>query len=123
NLSAVCDGQSVSATFNAGSGGVGCSDSYQFSTDNGGSYNPYTPGNSISTSGSTGVIIQGKRYGCTSGAGCTGTSFTTLASWSVNPLPTCTITPPSATICSGQSTQFCATAGMSSYSWTGPSGF
>jgi hypothetical protein len=123
NLSAVCDGQSVSATFTAGSGGVGCSDSYQFSTDNGATYSPYTPGNPINTSGSTGVIIRGKRDGCTSGAGCTGTAFTTLASWTVNPPPTCSITPPSATVCSPQTQQFCAPAAMSSYAWTGPGGF
>src|ERR1043166_1526823 len=54
------------------------------------------------------------------GNGCTNSCQATLT---VNPLPTCKITPPSATICSDQSTQFCATAGMSSYSWTGPSGF
>ncbi|HVM59820.1 MAG TPA: HYR domain-containing protein [Verrucomicrobiae bacterium] len=123
NLSAVCDGQSVSATFTPGSGGVGCSDSYQFSTDNGATYGPYVPGNPISTSGSTGVIIQGKRDGCASGTGCTGTPFTTLASWTVNPPPTCSITPPGATVCSGQTQQFCAPAGVSSYSWTGPGGF
>src|ERR1043166_5281146 len=54
------------------------------------------------------------------GNGCTNSCQATLT---VNPLPTCSITPPSATICSTGSQQFCATAGMASYSWTGPSGF
>jgi hypothetical protein len=31
------------------------------------------------------VIIQGKRAGCTSDAGCSGTSFATLASWTITP--------------------------------------
>src|SRR5204863_57537 len=45
------------------------------------------------------------------------------ASLTVNSLPTCSITPPSATVCSPQTQQFCAPAGMSSYAWTGPGGF
>ena len=35
NLLTVCDGQTVSATFTAGSGGVGCSDAYQYRFDSG----------------------------------------------------------------------------------------
>jgi hypothetical protein len=51
NQAGVCNGELVSATFNAGSGGVGCSDVFQYSFDNSGSWFPYTPGNSLSTTG------------------------------------------------------------------------
>jgi hypothetical protein len=88
NLAAVCEGADVSATFNAGSGGVGCSDEYQYSFD-GSTWASYTAGSAISTTGQVGntVRIQGRRANCTSGAGCTGTSWTTLASWVVNSQP------------------------------------
>ena len=36
NLAAVCTGQLVNATFNPGSGGVGCTDSYQYRFDGAG---------------------------------------------------------------------------------------
>src|SRR5439155_18969230 len=77
--------------------------------------------------GSTSITVN---WGSTSGDvtvtpananACTGTS-TNLAV-TVNPYPTCSITPSSASICSNQTQEFCATAGMSSYSWTGPGGF
>lgn len=115
NLATVCDGQDVSATFTAGTGGFGCADSYQYSTDNGGTWNPYTPGDLISTTGSTGVIIQGKRDNCTSGAGCTGTSYVTLASWAVvaQPVgPTLLAKSPDLTmVCEGQSVSATFNAG------------
>jgi hypothetical protein len=102
NLPDVCDGQSVSATFAAGSGGVGCTDQYEYSTDNGSNWEVYAPGASISTTGATVVLIQGKRDGCTNGAGCIGTSWTTLASWTVKNTPS--IDPISSpTICHGGS--------------------
>ncbi|SHG06503.1 hypothetical protein, partial [Flavisolibacter ginsengisoli] len=40
----------------------------------------------------------------------------------VNPLPTCSITGTNV-ICSGTTTSFTATAGMTTYAWTGPGGF
>jgi hypothetical protein len=83
NIATVCTGTNVKATFTAGTGGVGCGDSYQYSTDNGTTWNAYTGGTDISTTGSTGVIIQGKRNNCDAYTGCTGTSFVTLASWAV----------------------------------------
>ncbi|HBC77652.1 MAG TPA: hypothetical protein DCZ51_03430, partial [Bacteroidales bacterium] len=101
NMATACDGQSVSATFNAGTGGVGCTDSYQYRFDGAGGWNTYTPGNNLNTTGHTLVEIQGQRSGCTAAAGCTGTSWVPLASWNVNPNPilTSSLTPPS--ICSG----------------------
>src|SRR5262249_14492494 len=87
DLVEVCEGQDVSATVHAGSGGDGCTDSYRFSTDNGSTWDTYTPGDPIDTLGATVVLIQGKRDGCTSGAGCNGTTFDTLATWTVNAQP------------------------------------
>jgi uncharacterized protein YaiE (UPF0345 family) len=105
NLATVCAGQSVRATFIAGTGGVGCSDNYRYRFDGGAIWNAYTPGNNISTTGHTSVEIQGRRSGCTAGVGCTGTSYVTLATWNVNPQPTGptlnTKTPDLATVCAG----------------------
>jgi HYR domain/Secretion system C-terminal sorting domain len=88
NTATVADGTPVSATFNAGSGGTGCSDDYRYTTNGGGSYLPYTPGSNISTTGlaaSGGIIqIEGRRANCS--AGCQGI-YTVLASWIVTPLP------------------------------------
>ncbi len=50
---------------------------------------------------------------------CTGEDSGTLT---VNPLPVCDITGEQV-ICTGSSSTFTATAGMKSYSWTGPGGF
>ena len=41
----------------------------------------------------------------------------------VNPLPICSITGGTDVVCAGSTTTWCATAGMASYSWTGPGGF
>ena len=104
--STVCSGTLLSATFNAGTGGTGCTDSYRFSTDGGNSWTTYTPGNNITAgAGGTTVLIQGKRD-C-SGDGCDGSAeiFTTLVSWNVvaDPLaPTATMSPSTTTICDGQ---------------------
>jgi len=84
-LASVCDGTDVSATFLAGSGGVGCSDAYQYRFDGSGLWTPYTPGNNLATTGHSLVEIQGQRVGCTTGTGCSGTAWETLASWTVNP--------------------------------------
>ena len=114
NLATVCDGQTVSATFTAGTGGVACSDVYEYRFDSG-TWNSYTPGTNINTSGHTLVEIQGQRAGCTAGAGCTGTAWVTLASWTVSPLPvgpTLNVkTPNLATICEGQTVSATFTAG------------
>jgi hypothetical protein len=110
NLAAVCDGTNVSATFIAGSGGVGCSDAFQYRFDGVGGWLVYTPGDPLNTTGHTLVEIQGQRSGCTTGAGCTGTAWVTLASWVVNPnLPlSAAITASADPVCSGLSVTYTA---------------
>ena len=85
----VCIGGNVKATFNAGSAGLTCTDSYQYSTNGGTSWTPYNPNTDITATeaGVGKIIIQGKRD-C-SGVGCDGVAetFTTLASWNVADLP------------------------------------
>ncbi len=106
DLAAVCTGQQVSATIFPGTGGVGCTDSYEYRFDGAGGWNAYNPGNNISTAGHTLVEIQGQRTGCLAGTGCTGTAPVLLASWTVNPQPTGptlnTRSPALATVCEGQ---------------------
>jgi hypothetical protein len=51
--------------------------------------------------------------------GCVSNCSRTLT---VNPPPPCNVTGDN-TICPGETTQFCAPAGMASYAWTGPGGF
>ncbi len=84
----VADGTPVSATFNPGSGGTGCSDDYRYTTNGGTSYLPYTAGSNISTTGvaaGTGMaVIEGRRNNCSSA--CTN-NYVVLASWVVTPLP------------------------------------
>ena len=115
NLSAVCDEQSVSAIFSAGSGGVGCTDAYQYRFDGAGGWSGYTGGTPLNTAGHTLVEIQGRRSGCTAGAGCTGTTWVTLATWNVNPQPvgpTLNVKSPDLpTVCDGQSVSAIFTAG------------
>jgi HYR domain/Secretion system C-terminal sorting domain/Immunoglobulin I-set domain len=87
-IGTVADGTPVSATFNAGSGGTGCTDDYRYTTNGGVSYLPYTPGSNISTTGLAAaggtVSIEGRRASCASL--CQGT-YIVLASWIVTPLP------------------------------------
>lgn len=81
----------MSATFNAGTGGVGCSDEFRYSTRTGvvwsGPYS-YLPGDQLSTGGINEIIIEGRRAGCNVDAGCTETSWVTLAQWTITPDPT-----------------------------------
>ena len=94
--------------------GLGCSDAYQYRFDSG-TWNSYTPGTNLNTTGHVLVEIQGQRTGCTAGAGCTGTAWVTLASWTVNPQPVGPTlnakTPNLATVCDGQTVSATFTAG------------
>ena len=84
----VADGTNVSATFNAGSGGTGCSDDFRYTTNGGTGYLPYTPGTNISTTGvaagSGWVFIEGRRANCS--AGCSG-AYVVWHAWYITPLP------------------------------------
>jgi hypothetical protein len=117
NLASICEGTGVSATFTAGSGGVGCSDDYLLIID-GGIPVAYTEGSTVGATATTSIEIQGRRAGCTSGAGCTGTSYTTLASWSVGAYPS----PPSTIggqICIGSNATLSASGAIAGqvYRW------
>lgn len=95
----ICAGDTVSVTFNDGSGGTGnCTDEFQYSIDNGANFFPYTPGTPIYAGNQT-VIVQGRRI-C-DGLGCDGAgeTFATLQSWSINQNPVAAITPNPATVC------------------------
>ncbi len=87
----VCAGTNVSATFLPGSGGVDCTDVFEYRFD-GGTWISYTPGADLSTTAHTLVDIRGQRGACTANAGCDGTPWVTLASWAVTPIPTAIIT-------------------------------
>lgn len=83
DVASICQGNSVSATLSAGSGGNGI-DELEYRTNNGSawsSWSAYTSGSSISTSGLTNVEIQTRRTAST----CTSAGYNTVT-WSVNPL-------------------------------------
>jgi hypothetical protein len=99
NNTGVCVGNIVSATFNPGTSGAGtCTDEYRFSANNGATWSPYTPGSNI-TMGAMTVIIQTRRV-C-DGLGCDGSgeTYSTVASWTSNALPTASVTPDPAEVC------------------------
>ncbi|QBZ97860.1 hypothetical protein GS03_01358 [Flavobacterium sangjuense] len=105
--SAVCVGDSVSATLTAGSGGAGTvADELEVSLS-GDAYVAYTSGSSINTTGQTSVSIRTRRTA--SQSGCTASGYNTV-SWVVNPKYTITASPVSngsitpsgvTTVCSG----------------------
>lgn len=103
----ICLGASVSATFSGGSGGTGTiTDVYEFSTDAGTNWNPYTPGNAI-VAGATGTdIIQIRTYRTATGSGCTNSSYNTIM-WSVFEDPSPQLINPNiptgSEVCDGQS--------------------
>jgi hypothetical protein len=113
NTAAVCDGVNVSASLNtAGSGGSGSS-TYQYRTKSGGnwgSWQTYTLGNDISTSGLEAVEIQATQNATVC------SPATNTYSWTVNPLPTASI---SGTTPACQSTLLTATTNASNptYQW------
>jgi hypothetical protein len=86
----VCSGTYLTATFSGGSGGFpgGTTDIYEYSTDNGSSWNGYFPGQNISSgglSGSNAVRIRTRRIS-TGVNGCNYGSWV-YVSWSVRPAP------------------------------------
>jgi hypothetical protein len=94
NTNNVCVGTDLSATFNSGSSGVGCSDIFQY-TINGTSWSNYILGTTISTSSlSDGITVQirGRRGNCTTGIGCTNNAYDILSSWTIAYPPTSTLT-------------------------------
>jgi hypothetical protein len=104
NLASICSGTGVSATFNAGSGGAGCSDDYTVEIDGGGPV-AYIPGSTVGASATSSIVIRGRRANCSDGSGCAGTAYTILASWTIVASPTgptlLAKTPDLASICSG----------------------
>jgi hypothetical protein len=119
----VCDGTLVSATFNPGSGGVDCTDEFEYSFDGSGTWVAYIPGDPILTTGHTLVEIHGRRSGCNAILGCTGTPWEVLAVWTISaPLPvSVTILPDLDPICAGTEVTYTAVVdngGASpTYSW------
>ncbi len=107
----VCAGTQVSANFTEGSGGVECSDEFEYSYDNSGTWTAYTEGTPIVTTGHTLVEIRGRRSGCNAAAGCNETPWETLASWTITPaLPlVVTITPSANPVCEGTAATYSAT--------------
>lgn len=108
---AVCDGANVSASATAGTGGAGTvTDVLQYRFD-GGTWNNYTSGTNLSTTGHTSVDIQ--TYRTATGTGCT-SSTPVMASWTVSPQPlpgTLTPTPAAGGVCTGTNVSAVATIG------------
>jgi hypothetical protein len=129
NENDVCSGTNVSATFNSGSDGVGCSDVFQYST-NGTTWITYTPGTNISTTGfaqGTTVQIRGRRSNCTSGIGCAATTYVVLSQWNVITKPILSTSVNDITCSGGGNGSINLTVsgslGPFSFNWTGPNGF
>lgn len=81
-----CEGEYVSATFNPGTGGVECTDEYQFSFLIGAAWFgpfPYYEGTELPTGGMDEILIEARRSGCNPLAGCTSSAWTELARWIV----------------------------------------
>jgi len=83
DVASLCQGNSVSATLSAGSGGNSV-DELEYRTNNGSTWSSwfaYSSGSSISTSGSAGIEIRTRRTATT----CTSADYT-IVSWTVNAL-------------------------------------
>ncbi len=85
NQEATCRGSKVSLIPKAGSGGVGCSDFFQYRID-AGNWLSYTPGQEITTSGDS-IQIRGRRANCSTAAQCSEPDWALLASWKVYSVP------------------------------------
>lgn len=82
---AICLGDIVNASFNAGSGGTG--DEFRYSIDNGSTWNTYISGINITTTSASGnVLIQTRRAGST--APCLPSPWTAIGTWPVVNTPT-----------------------------------
>ncbi len=93
----VCQGSTVSATFDEGTGGSG-SDVYYYSLDNGSNWIEYTEGEMLTALTET-ILISGQR----NSSQCT-TAASTLATWTVETTPvakTTTKDPNVAAVCNG----------------------
>ncbi len=120
-MASVCEGATVSATFNSGTNGVGCSDVFEYST-NGSTWTTYTAGSSLSTTGiSNGGVLQirGVRGSCGAGLGCTVNTPTVLATWTINAAPTTAVAGSNQTNCNVSAFVMAAnTPAIGTGSWT-----
>lgn len=96
----ICGGYNVSATITPGSGGSqGAADTYEFSVDNGLTWNPYTSGTPINTLNAlAGIKIRVSRTG--GDFGCSPIPPAVIAEWFIAPkppAPTTQVTHPSCT--------------------------
>jgi hypothetical protein len=107
------NGSTICAAFNtgtvtgaAGSGGsTGAADEYQVSINGGSTYNTYTSGTAISTTGATtSVIVQARRTGGSSA--CTTTAWNTICTWTVS---SATVNPTLNVATPANGTSICAT--------------
>lgn len=110
DVASVCAGTLVSATFNPGTGGLNCTDEFEYSYDGGGTWVAYTAATPIVTTGHTLVEIRGRRS-CDATLGCGATEWVVLASWIVtDALPVvATITATPDPVCEGSEVTFTAT--------------
>ena len=124
----VCEGANVSANFSGGSGGDPdgdlYNDIYEFSTNGGTNWSPYTPGNNIATAGFTGTnVIQIRTRRVAVGvAGCNFGNFNTF-SWNVTATPAAPNPTSNSPICIGGTLSLNGGTTPSPRSWSGPNGF
>lgn len=116
----ICEGTLVSAYIalgGTGTGGYNCDNYYEYSYD-GSTWTDYenSPGlgNDISTTGKTSLTIRSIRKDA-EGRSCYDEK---TYSWTINPLPTPTITPNSTDVCAGSTVTYTTESGMDNYVWT-----
>ena len=109
DVNAVCMGTNVAATFTNGSGGSG-SDEYEYRV-NSGAWISYTSNTAIPTNNATLIEIRTRRLASV----CSASDYT-VASWTVNPLPTASISGNS-TGCSSVTLTANSNAAQTSYQW------